>query len=351
MRIKALSEAPIRWLDDVRRSLPDTGVASVIVADDRGVRYIELRRDAIERTIRRFKLLALWLAVASCIAIASFVALALRLQSTESERESLSQTVATFQRLGAETLADAADAESMTPEKMSALVQRLKRRDEAFRSYVAVTARLAAVENETIGSKLRGLGAAPVELASALRKYTQTGPEQGVGASLDSEVQAELERFISAPQQDVLIANAGLRRLLGELPSVPPLADARTTSDFGLRLHPITRRLDTHQGVDYVTSADKRVRSAAAGRVVFAGWRAGYGNLVIVGHALGFETWYAHLSAIQATLGAAVQGGEVLGVMGSTGSSTGEHVHFEVRRGDRPIDPLKVFRVSQHAVQ
>lgn len=350
MRIKALSEAPIRWLDDVRRSLPDTGVASVIVTDDRGVRYIELRRDAIERTIARFKTLALWLAVATGVALLSFVALVMRLHSSESERDSLSQTVATLQQLGAETL-DVADIESMTPERMGELVQRLKRRDEAFRSYVAVTARLAAVENDHIGDSLRALGAGPTEVATALRRFTGAAPETGVGAALDSAVQAELERFISAPQQDVLLANAGLRRLLSELPSAPPLSQARVTSDFGLRLHPISRRLDTHQGVDYVTAGDKRVRSAAAGEVLFAGWRSGYGNLVIVGHALGFETWYAHLAQVQVTAGATLPSGAVLGVMGSTGSSTGEHVHFEVRRGTRPIDPLKVFRVSQHAVQ
>lgn len=350
MRIKALSETPIRWLDDVRRSLPDTGVASVIVTDDRGVRYIELRRDAIEGTIARFKTLALWLALASLVAVLCFAALVMRLHSSESERDSLSQTVATLQKLGAETF-EVADLESMTPERMHEMVQRLKRRDEAFRAYVAVTARLAAAENGRIGDSLRALGAAPAEVASALRHLTEAPPEPGVGAALDSEVQAELERFISAPQQDVLLANAGLRKLLADLPATPPLADPRMTSDFGLRLHPITRRLDTHQGVDFVTAGDKRVRAAAAGEVLFAGWRSGYGNLVIVGHALGFESWYAHLSQIQVEAGASVPAGAVLGVMGSTGSSTGEHVHFEVRRGSRPIDPLKVFRVSQHAVQ
>ena len=350
MGIRALSETPIRWLDDVRRSLPETGVASVIVTDHSGVRYIELRRDAIERTIRRFRLLGVWLAIASLVAAGCFTVLITRLQTSESERDTLSHSLATLQQLSAEVL-EIEQMESMTPEHMREMAQRLKRRDEAFRAYVAVTARLAEAENERIGDALDDLGAGPAEFAEAIGQLAVAPPESGVGAPLDIDAQAELERFISAPQQEVLLGNAGLRRLLSELPALPPLADPRMTSDFGLRLHPITRRLDTHQGVDYITAGDKRVRSTAAGEVVFAGWRPGYGNLVIVGHALGFQSWYAHLEQIDVEAGASIPAGAVLGMMGNTGSSTGEHVHFEIRRGSRPIDPLKVFRVSQHALQ
>jgi peptidoglycan hydrolase-like protein with peptidoglycan-binding domain len=96
-----------------------------------------------------------------------------------------------------------------------------------------------------------------------------------------------------------------------------------------------------HTGIDFPAPMGTPVRAAGRGVVAFAGWNTGgYGNLVVVRHRLGFETWYAHLSAISASVGQAVDGGIVLGAVGSTGYSTGPHLHFEVRQFGTPIDPL-----------
>ncbi|HEU4658444.1 MAG TPA: peptidoglycan-binding protein [Capillimicrobium sp.] len=96
-----------------------------------------------------------------------------------------------------------------------------------------------------------------------------------------------------------------------------------------------------HTGLDFPAAMGAPVRAAGVGTVAFAGWNSGgYGNLVVVRHRLGFESWYAHLSRIATSAGAPVTGGTVLGYVGSTGHSTGPHLHFEVRLYGTPIDPV-----------
>ena len=97
----------------------------------------------------------------------------------------------------------------------------------------------------------------------------------------------------------------------------------------------------THTGVDIPAASGRPVGAAGRGVVAFAGWNAGgYGYLVVVRHRLGFESWYAHLSSVAASEGDAVAAGSVIGYVGSTGRSTGPHLHFEVRRFGTPIDPV-----------
>ena len=96
-----------------------------------------------------------------------------------------------------------------------------------------------------------------------------------------------------------------------------------------------------HNGVDMPASKGAAIGAAGRGVVSFAGWNAyGYGYLVVVRHRLGYESWYAHMSRIATSAGAAVAGGSLLGYVGSTGYSTGPHLHFEVRRFGTPMDPI-----------
>jgi peptidoglycan hydrolase-like protein with peptidoglycan-binding domain len=105
-----------------------------------------------------------------------------------------------------------------------------------------------------------------------------------------------------------------------------------------------------HTGLDYPASYGSRVGAAGRGHVVFAGWNSGgYGNLVVVRHRLGFESWYAHLASIAVRHGQWVVGGNTIGYVGSTGRSTGPHLHFEVRRFGTPIDPVPRLLVAAAA--
>jgi murein DD-endopeptidase MepM/ murein hydrolase activator NlpD len=95
-----------------------------------------------------------------------------------------------------------------------------------------------------------------------------------------------------------------------------------------------------HEGIDFPVPYGTRVGAAGVGTTIFAGYNyGGYGNLVVIQHRLGFTTWYAHLATITSWVGEQVTGGTRIGYVGSTGASTGPHLHFEVRRYDTPIDP------------
>ena len=106
-----------------------------------------------------------------------------------------------------------------------------------------------------------------------------------------------------------------------------------------------------HQGLDFGASTGTPVGAAGRGTVVAAGWNSGgYGNLIVIQHRLGFQTWYAHLSAVHVTTGQSVGGGTRIGSVGSTGHSTGPHLHFEVRHNGTPVDPAP-YLLSRHSVK
>jgi murein DD-endopeptidase MepM/ murein hydrolase activator NlpD len=116
----------------------------------------------------------------------------------------------------------------------------------------------------------------------------------------------------------------------------------RVSSPFGERYHPILGYVRMHKGVDLAASAGTPIVAAADGKVVGAGWHGGYGEQVEIAHAAGLETTYGHMSRIAARIGQVVRKGEVIGWVGSTGLSTGPHVHFEVTRNGRPVNPMSV---------
>lgn len=118
----------------------------------------------------------------------------------------------------------------------------------------------------------------------------------------------------------------------------PPLV-APLSSPFGWRPDPIGWGWDCHTGVDWAADAGTPVRAGAGGRVAWAGWHGGYGKLIRLDHGDGLETWYAHLSRVLVEPDQAVAGGDVIGLVGSTGRSTGAHLHFEVRVDGAPVDP------------
>ncbi|MBC7288510.1 MAG: peptidoglycan DD-metalloendopeptidase family protein [Armatimonadetes bacterium] len=111
-------------------------------------------------------------------------------------------------------------------------------------------------------------------------------------------------------------------------------------SGFGMRYHPILHYYRMHTGVDISAGYGTPIRAAADGMVVFSGWRGGYGQCVIIDHGSGIATLYAHMSRISVGSGQVVRAGQIIGRVGSTGLSTGPHLHFEVRRYGTPIDPL-----------
>ena len=136
----------------------------------------------------------------------------------------------------------------------------------------------------------------------------------------------------------------GLSKLDRVLPLGAPVENVRVTSRYGTRTDPFTSEQKKHRGIDFAGKIGTELFAVAPGRVVSAGDRVGYGTTVEIDHGLGFTTLYAHLSQIMVTRGDWVRPGTVVGLAGSTGRSTGPHLHYEIRYKGVPFDPTKFVK-------
>jgi len=127
-----------------------------------------------------------------------------------------------------------------------------------------------------------------------------------------------------------------------QLALTPTLAPALgvLTAGFGLRADPFTGRPDFHPGIDISSPKGSRIVAPASGTVVRVGWDQGYGRVVEIAHGFGIRTLFAHLEAPRVAEGQRVRRGDLVGIVGSTGRSTGPHLHYEVQVAGKPVDPL-----------
>lgn len=119
-----------------------------------------------------------------------------------------------------------------------------------------------------------------------------------------------------------------------------PVTYKGVTSPFGRRMHPVLKRYIYHKGVD-LRAHYTNLYASRSGRVSYAGWMSGYGKLIIIKHSSGYETRYAHLNNIYVKVGQNVSQGTLIGKTGMTGRVTGPHLHFEIRKNNNPLDPMK----------
>jgi len=165
-------------------------------------------------------------------------------------------------------------------------------------------------------------------------------------AALNAEIaEAERRRIADAAARAAAEQAERLQRL-GSLDGPfhwPTPASARITSNFGPRTNPITRRSENHRGVDIGAPTGTRIYAAQDGYVRLAAWHGGYGLTVIIDHAGGYSTLYAHNSRNFVSAGQRVTRGQHIANVGSTGQSTGPHLHFEIRRNGSPVNPLQYF--------
>jgi murein DD-endopeptidase MepM/ murein hydrolase activator NlpD len=134
---------------------------------------------------------------------------------------------------------------------------------------------------------------------------------------------------------------------LESFPQVQPAHVAYVSSSYGYRSDPFTGSAAFHAGLDFPGPLGSAIYAAAAGRVTFVGQRQGYGNCIEITHANGLMTRYGHLSGFRARVGQRVDAGSVIGAMGSTGRSTGSHLHFEVRINDQPVNPRPFLEAAR----
>jgi murein DD-endopeptidase MepM/ murein hydrolase activator NlpD len=160
--------------------------------------------------------------------------------------------------------------------------------------------------------------------------------------SHDSAFQAQLYRInLGREQID------GYRQTLVAVPvRTPVTGETEMTSPFGMRTHPILGRLAIHTGIDLRGEVGEPVRATATGKVTIAGRQGGYGNMVEISHGNGLATRFGHLSEISVKVGQVVRIGEMVGRIGSTGLSTGPHLHYETRVNGQAVDPQKFLRAG-----
>ena len=147
--------------------------------------------------------------------------------------------------------------------------------------------------------------------------------------------------------QTSLVILDRLRRSAASLPfNRPVVGDIDLTSGFGIRMDPFTRGPAMHTGLDFRAEAGTPVRATGAGRVISADHAGGYGNMVEVDHGNAVSTRYAHLSSLAVIPGQFVAAGAILGRAGSTGRSTGPHLHYETRVDGDAVDPQRFLRAG-----
>jgi murein DD-endopeptidase MepM/ murein hydrolase activator NlpD len=205
---------------------------------------------------------------------------------------------------------------------------------------------LAALDAAYDG-KLKRIRGVLAELG--IHPVARTGSEAVGGPFVPYRLNASASTFDRALHH-VTLARAQTDQLARELISVPirkPVpGQLDTSSGFGVRIDPFLNRPAMHTGIDFRGTVGEPVHATAAGTVTIAGWSGGYGRMVEIDHGNGLATRYGHLSEIEVKVGQVIKIGQTIGRLGSTGRSTGPHLHYETRVNGEAVDPDKFLRAG-----
>lgn len=233
------------------------------------------------------------------------------------------------------TITDSSAEAVQTVEKVSALIPQARGLAEVEARQLAFVERLTRFADARSGraeAAMRKLNLDP----GAMTRQTQQAMGGPFEALMDAgqNIDPRFERLGLS-----LARMALLERALDGIPQVVPATVENITSGFGYRRDPFNGRGAMHSGIDFKGAKGSPIFAAAKGRVTFAGWKAGCGKAVEITHGNGMMTRYAHLSRIDVKPGHRIEAGATLGGLGSTGRSTGPHLHFEVRINNRAVNP------------
>ncbi|MCX5519202.1 peptidoglycan DD-metalloendopeptidase family protein [Kaistia defluvii] len=213
---------------------------------------------------------------------------------------------------------------------------------------------MAADQDALVGGLMAGVTKRTQKIDAALRKLGRRVPPapSGMGGPFVPAPKGTISSPASFKADVATLTNqfdrlAKLRQIALALPLKRPLEDADISSGFGTRRDPFLGRLATHTGIDFRAMSGLPARTVNAGKVVAAAFNGGYGNCVDVDHGNGVITRYGHLRSISVKVGERVVAGQKIGTVGSTGRSTGPHLHYEIRIDGEPIDPMIYLRAGQ----
>lgn len=205
-------------------------------------------------------------------------------------------------------------------------------------------------ERLRVAMRLAGLnpGSTPPASGGLGGPLIEAGDLRALGAILD--VDENFARRIQRAASD-LSDMRGLTQTVSRLPFHRPTTAVAQSSSYGVRIDPFTRRPAFHSGLDFPGAFSTPIAATAPGIVSFTGQRSGYGRTIEIDHGGGFKTRYAHLQGISVTVGERVAVGERIGAMGSSGRSTGPHLHYEVWSSGRAQNPNRFLRAGEYVQQ
>jgi murein DD-endopeptidase MepM/ murein hydrolase activator NlpD len=324
------------WLTELREALPEEGTVQVLIPSRPAARYLRisradidgaatavderrLRRQRRSRSILRSKrsvLRRIAMGVAGNLSVLSIALIAVWLDRDLTEQVLLAERYSAIER------------------------------ETAFDAYLRATRHLLGRDIESIRNELAELRIDPEAVASELARIPIAGGSEGI-----HQVVVALQGRMDDEHEELLLSSLDLRNFLTSLPHRVPLANASITSKFGLRRHPILRWMQLHEGIDYVTRGDPTVVASQSGAVTLARRSAGYGLTVEITNDYGVVSRYGHLRQFSVKVGDQVQSGDPIGIMGSTGLTTGPHLHYEILVNGVPLDPVQILRTAQNALE
>lgn len=222
-------------------------------------------------------------------------------------------------------------------QKSQELLAQVKERDEQLRKLLEMKSKKAIITSDSIGK-----GGPSVSAQRYLQKFLEQRIHELDVKDLRYQVK-QLREESKAQLASIEEINGFIvyqQALYRSMPNMWPCA-GRYVSPFGFRIHPITGKYEFHTGIDICNLKGTTIHSTADGVVKFAGWSEGYGKLIIVEHKFGFKTYYAHLWKISVKNHQKVTRGEVIGLMGESGTTTGTHLHYEVWHNNKVVNPTR----------
>ena len=246
------------------------------------------------------------------------------------------------------TVSDSTSEAAKTVEKISTVMPEAASLARLEARQLALTERMTRFADRRSAraeEALRELGLNP-QLVLAAARSAQGGPFEKLSTSPDGRLDPRFERLaLSFARMDAL------ERGLSGIPQVMPADIRMISSGFGYRRDPFHGGAAMHSGLDFRGPKGSPIHAAADGKVSFVGTKSGYGKVVEITHGNGMLTRYAHMSAWKTNVGQSVDAGDVIGLIGSTGRSTGPHLHFEVRIHDRAVNPRPFLETAPHVLE
>ena len=223
---------------------------------------------------------------------------------------------------------------------------RLARIEARQLAFVEGLTRYADWRSQRAAAALKKLGLNPDSMIRNADRGAMGGPLEKLTTGAGDTIDPRFERLgLSIARMDAL------ERGLDGVPQVAPANVQMVTSSYGYRRDPFTRRGAMHKGLDFRGPTGTPIYAASDGRISFVGRKSGYGNVVEISHGNGLMTRYAHMSKFNAKVGQTVEAGQTIGAIGSTGRSTGPHLHFEVRINNRAVNPRTFLETAPHVLE